>query len=81
VRCLLVDEGSLHLGEQGDEQERDAAYAYAVAGGVDRQRVASDRIPMPRSASSCTRLSTRAGYGPPVKGVHDDHIASSCVGQ
>jgi hypothetical protein len=80
VRGPLGGEDALHLGEQGEEQECDAA--QALVGGVDRQRVRKGSHPDVLVRQVVDEVEDLAQVAAePVEGVHDDGVARAGVAQ
>jgi hypothetical protein len=73
VRGALGGEGALHLGEQRQEQERDAAHALVCR--VDRQRVGQGADGNAAPGEVVDEVEDVADVAAePVQGVHDNHV-------
>jgi hypothetical protein len=74
VRGPLGAEGPFHLGEQGQEHERDAGHALAggVDGGTGRRWTDAD-APLGEVVDEVEDFAEIAAE--PVQGVHDDRVA------
>jgi len=80
VGGALGGEGALHLGEQRQEQESDAA--HALAGGADRQRVGQGPDADAASGEVVDEVEDLAEVAAdPVQGVHDDRVAGAGVAE
>jgi hypothetical protein len=80
VGGALGGEGALHLGEQRQEQEGDAA--HALVGGVDRQRVGQGPDVDAASGEAVDEVEDLAEVAADaVEGMHDDRVAGPGVAE